>query len=1127
MYVSGSLNESRTALMINAENLDVHGDWWNDIARSRADDAENTFDTIWNNENPHLKVLPLPEAVEKRLIAIGKTVRHPTEIDGSSATKPEMAPPSAMERLRFALIKDGPKLPGGRYVGLETAPVKPWPHQEVVARRLIETWPYSFLLCDEVGLGKTIEAGLAIRALYLSGLAKRILIAPPAGLAEQWHREMQSKFFLPFARSLPGAAVRHQYIFPFEETRHSAGLYDPDLCIVSTGLLARKERRAELQRAKPFDVVLVDEAHYARRKNPTNGTRSHPQYGHLYTVLRDHIKKKTRCLWMATATPMQLDWVEVFDLIGLTDRVGPFQPDPSLMSTYYEILGALVRGERVQEHEWEFLRSAISFLKRHDPFLWAYLFDAVIDGRIRVAATQWLENGRIPLGRDQAHIHRLIFSAAPLSRVMLRHTRPLLELYREQGRLTENLAEREIMPVPKIVMTPLEKTAYDQLERYCRDLITQVTSTTEGKALIRSLGFFLSFLRLRFASSLFAIRETIRRRRDRVSATLAHVQGPEDQDPDMEELEAWMSEGYDLDERVVDSVLKNRTPETLRWERTRLKEMLDSLNDLSETPSKMKYLLSVLDKRGLTGGRIRQTVIFTRFYDTLQDILKRLKAIDPGMLIGTYSGKGGQFVDPRTRTIRGTERGEVKKRFLREEIDVLICTDAAAEGLNLQTADLLINYDLPWNPMKVEQRIGRIDRIGQKHERVYVLNLCYADSAEQFVYDRLWERLTQAGYIVGNQQISMLPVSLEEFNDLAAGELSPEELEQKARERIAHQKQRMESMEIPARDLYEIYARLSQRQDEKQAPIMLEAIWEALSESPYLRDMGCTLSSDEDQQYLLMRGLEPIPRGTALSIDRTLCEQGLAHLEGMIHFSSYGDPVFERVLQEFESYDLPQCVVRLAETVPEVDAEAVAYAAACLNEDGDSMLRLVSSWGDLDGLTLDEGKAVAEMDLEPLKQQLHDKVRDEFEPTRAVKRLEESNRQAARAQRLISLLAIHDLIMPVGYTEDDNFYTVLRNHLDRLIEERDQLLITDLSVRTLKAIEQDLLFDVSLPSVGERTTLTLPIHFVSAAVDLGCRLADAMKKRRSELTIGAVKGRIERELESEVRGIRGDVICRR
>lgn len=1122
LYVSGSLNESRTALMVNAENIDVHADWWNDISRSRADDAQKTFDTIWNNQNPYLRVLPLPDAVAQRLISIGKDVRHPAEIDGSTACKPEIAPPSALERLQFALIKDGPKLPGGRFVGLETAPVKPWPHQEIVARRLVQTWPYSFLLCDEVGLGKTIEAGLAIRSLYLSGLAKRILISPPAGLAEQWHREMQSKFFLPFGRALTGAAARHQYIFPFEETRSNEGLYDPDLCIVSTGLLARKGRRVELQKARAFDVVLVDEAHYARRKNPTNGTRAYPQYGHLYTVLRDQIKKKSRCLWMATATPMQLDWVEVFDLIGLTDRIGPFQLDPSLMGAYYEILGSLVRGERVRDSDWEFLRSAISFLQRHDPFLWNYLHESVVDGRIRMAAAQWLERGRVPLGRDRTLIHRLIFSAAPLSRVMLRHTRPLLELYREQGRLMENLAQREILPVPKIVMTPLEKKAYDQLETYCQDLVTQVTNTPEGKGLFRSLGFFLSFLRLRFASSLFAIRETIRRRRDRVTATLACMQGPNDMEPDLEDLESWLSEEDDIDQRIVGSILKNRTPETLRWERSRLEQMLGVLNDLSETPSKMKHLLGVLEQRRIPGGRIRQTVIFTRFYDTLQDILKRLRTIDSRMLIGTYSGKGGQFVDPTTHSMRGCEREYVKRRFLREEIDILICTDAAAEGLNLQTADLLINYDLPWNPMKVEQRIGRIDRIGQKHERVQVLNLCYADSAEQFVYDRLWERLTRAGYIVGVQQVSMLPVTLEEFNDLAAGTLKPEELEASAREKIAFQKQRMESMEIPAKDLFEIYTRFGQREAHgRQSPVTLEAIWKALSTSIYLRDVGCTVSADAESKYLMLRGLQPVPKGTGLSIDRTLCEKGLPEQQAMIHFATYGDPFFERILKEFDGYELPGCVVRLTETVPEIEAEVVAYAAGCLDDSGQPSVRLISSWKDLEGLALAEDMKAADMDLGPLRQQLHAMVREEFEPTRAVKRLEEYNQQAGKAQYLMDLLAIRSLIKPIVYAESDNFNMLLRNHLDVLVQERERVLIADLPVETLKAIKQDLLFDIQLPTVGEKTTLTLPIPFVSAAIDLGCRLADSMKKRGSEVTIGLVRGRVERELEREMRAIMG------
>jgi hypothetical protein len=79
------------------------------------------------------------------------------------------------------------------------------------------------------------------------------------------------------------------------------------------------------------------------------------------------------------------------------------------------------------------------------------------------------------------------------------------------------------------------------------------------------------------------------------------------------------------------------------------------------------------------------------------------------------------------------------------------------EGLNLQSADLLINYDLPWNPMKVEQRIGRIDRIGQEHQKVYVFNLCYAGSAEEIVYGRLLQRLAHAGLIVGAQRARRRP----------------------------------------------------------------------------------------------------------------------------------------------------------------------------------------------------------------------------------------------------------------------------------------------------------------------------------------------------------------------------------
>lgn len=567
IYITGSLNESRTALVLNAENIDIHADWWNDIEKQRVDEAQTDFKNIWNNNSPYLRVLSLPDAVKEKLIRISESAFNISEIDGSGVIPLSIDPPSPLELLRFALIKDGPKLPQGRYVGMETAPVEPWPHQEVVARRLIETWPYSYLLCDEVGLGKTIEAGLVFRSLYLSGITKRILITPPASLIKQWQREMASKFLLPFARAFTGPDTRHQTIFPYEEIRSSKGLFNPDLCIVSTGLLSRAERQHEIQRAESFDITFIDEAHYARRKNSRNGHRIQPRFGNLYKTIKAQLRKKSKALLLATATPMQIDWIEVFDLIHLTDRVGPFQEDPSITWTYYEVLGAIVRGENTSNDLWKFLRKSIASLDHHDPFYKKYLETAVIDGRIKNITKQWLERGRIPRGRDRTNIQRLIFSAAPLSRVMLRHTRPLLEIYREKGQLGANLAKRIILPVPRIVLNTLEKKAYEELEVYCRDLVNIISANQPANKPPTSLGFLLSFLRLRLASSLYAIKQTLKRRRKRVIATINHISSQPEALDFSHDVELYIDSNDESDKEIEHLFLKDRTSKDLEWEK--------------------------------------------------------------------------------------------------------------------------------------------------------------------------------------------------------------------------------------------------------------------------------------------------------------------------------------------------------------------------------------------------------------------------------------------------------------------------------------------------------------------------------------------------------------------------------
>ena len=123
-----------------------------------------------------------------------------------------------------------------------------------------------------------------------------------------------------------------------------------------------------------------------------------------------------------------------------------------------------------------------------------------------------------------------------------------------------------------------------------------------------------------------------------------------------------------------------------------------------------------------------------------------------------YSGRGGEIPteDGEWQTI---ERDEAKRRFRLREADILLCTDAAAEGLNFQFCGALVNYDMPWNPMRVEQRIGRIDRLGQSHDVARIVNLHYEDTVETDVYRALRVRINMFEMVVGALQpiLAQLP----------------------------------------------------------------------------------------------------------------------------------------------------------------------------------------------------------------------------------------------------------------------------------------------------------------------------------------------------------------------------------
>ena len=1087
---SGSLNESRTALTKNAENLDIHCAWEGKREKQRVDEADVRFDTLWANRNPHMLVLPLPEAVRGRLVHLKDLRNHPTEIDGT-VLRVEVEP-TLEEMLRFAVLRDATKMPGGKYIGMYSAPVEPWPHQEIVSRRLVESWPYSYMMCDEVGLGKTIEAALAIRSLVLSGWAKRVLIVAPASLTDQWQRELAQKALLPFYKSKPkpggSGKIQHTRIYPEECELLDNDLYSPDLNIVSSGLVSRKERFAMLRSAQQYDIILVDEAHYARRQNPRDGSNTAPKYGQLYRALQNGLRPKAKTLWMATATPMQIDPIEVYDLFRLTNRVGPYQHDPTLSMHYFELMSKLVKNESLTRLEWAMLGQSYHQIEALDPFLWNRLNATVVTGKNRKVLENlpWKE----PKKADIRYLLQPMFAASPLSRVMMRHTRQLLEKYRENGELKSNLARRHVRPICVVRFTEAEAKFYGMLEDYCTELTRQIRQHNQQSR--QMMFFLLNFLQLRFASSLYAIQMTLERRLRRVEQTLlvgaAQFETQEELDAALDDLRDSTDDDYsegDLDDITLDALLKDRSQGDLEWEKERLSIMLRQLHGISETPSKIQALLMELDHRRAPNDRIRQTVLFTRFYDTLQSIRNYLRVRDAGMRVGIYAGGRAIYYNPASGKDENVTHEEIKRLFLIGEIDLLLCTDAAVEGLNLQTADLLINFDLGWNPMKVEQRIGRIDRIGQKYSDIEVLNMCYLGSTEEIVYGRLLERLKAANLVVGTQQISMLPVEPEEFRDLQNGTLSEDELEQRSKQRLRKQRAATAAMEISADDQYEMYKRLSANAKSLSSPATIYDLWDAFISSSYLASKGATTSANHIWH---LPGSEDFCE-TYTTISRNDASENFP-------FLTWGNESVDAILNAI-SCKIPKDGPIQRISVQHNGVERISYLVASVS--GPMLIKSVS---DLDGLQITQNGFLTAPDIAAAKQTLAEFLDSEQDQVLLAKKSEQENQKYASLQEAL----VQEVAKQILQQEEDCGNSKYSDAMRHLEETRRQIRHVSLPVDIFSNKQMQLIFPLAEQSGA--VFVSAQGFLLDCAIEYSERIASTIKIKKSEITTAMVLSRL-------------------
>ena len=757
---NGSLNETAAGWRRNWESINVYTSWGPEPGR--VDDEEANFARIWANRSKRVIVLDVPDAARRdlmrfmpdsdtpaRLKEIGPAPVKPASQDATPPPKqpeplPAETPPVDDLRSRvWAFIARAPSLPeGGIRVGEATAAVIPWPHQIKAFERLYGHWPPRLLIADEVGLGKTIQAGLLLRQAWLSGRAKRILVLAPKAVLGQWQIELREKFNLNWPVYDGRQLVR--YPSPALRGRHrvEAGphrWHEEPAVIASSHLMRRRERAAVLlEDAAPWDLVVLDEAHHARRR-----AAGAPQEGGPNALLRlmRGLEGRTQGLVLLTATPMQVHPVEVWDLLDLLGLPPEWTAEAFLR--FFEDLEQPSPSSQALDRMSGLFRA----VER------SYGEVATEDAQRLTALSRFKANKVLRALRDPASIPRrqleteerraalrIVQAHTPLRRLVSRHTRELLRRYFKAGMLTTPIAERSVKD-RFVDMTSEERALYDAVEEYIASTYNQASAAERT-----AVGFVMTIYRRRLASSFHALRTTLRKHLDAIAVDdQGQMVGSDEDAPDDEA----MDEIPDTDEIAE---LEQRA--LAAEEAHDIKHLLATIDRLPPD-SKLKILKDVLGELNEAG--FAQTMVFSQFTDTM-DFLREALRGEAGPRLMCFSGRGGEIptADGGWRTI---SRDEAKRRFRDGEADILLCTDAAAEGLNFQFCGALVNYDMPWNPMRVEQRIGRIDRLGQAHPVIRIVNLHYEDTIETDVYRALCSRIGLFETVVGRLQpiLAQLP----------------------------------------------------------------------------------------------------------------------------------------------------------------------------------------------------------------------------------------------------------------------------------------------------------------------------------------------------------------------------------
>lgn len=519
----------------------------------------------------------------------------------------------------------------GGFLSSLASGIIPLPHQLHVLNRAMETNNIRYILADEVGLGKTIEAGMIIRELKSRGLVSRILVVCPTGLVTQWASEMQEKFHEKFQVILPSD---YDTIRRLTDNDDVYGQFDQVISPMDSikpiekhaGWSAEKVEKYNEERIysiinSGWDLIIIDEAH---RVAGSSGEVARYKLGNL-------LAQASPYLLLLSATPHNGKTEPFLRLIRLLDA----DAFPNAKSIVREqVAPFLIRTEK---------REAID------------------------------NNGNLLFKNRITHL------------------------------VTISWDER------------------NNLQRELYEMVSSYVAKTYNKALRNRkknmcLIFLLIIMQRMVTSSTAAIRQSLERRLNVLLEQRTCVGNLKEED--LDEL--------NIEDGVEDAIEAISLDMELEIEELKQIISLAKQAQFQNQDAKVEPLLNEIDAI-LSEDRTQKVIIFTEFVATqtyLQELL-----VNRGYTVTILNG--GMSID---------ERNAAMQEF-KTSTSIFISTDAGGEGLNLQFANIIINYDLPWNPMKIEQRCGRVDRIGQQRD-VHIYNFIVGETVENRVREVLEEKLS-------------------------------------------------------------------------------------------------------------------------------------------------------------------------------------------------------------------------------------------------------------------------------------------------------------------------------------------------------------------------------------------------